>query len=146
MGNYEYATSIGSGSLPHVANGPVHHIAQGTFPVPSQRESLRGRRGDGAIILNPEDFSISVGLRNQAISIAGVATALPANPLEFRRALVVHNVGPGILYIGISTVTTVNGLPLAVNEKIAIDCQGTANVTLWGVSDSTSDVRILELA
>jgi len=146
MGNHEYATSIGSGTLPHIQHGPAHNVPQGTYPVSSQRDSLRTRRGDGVIVLNPEDFSISIGLRNQAISIAGAATALPAVPLENRKALVIHNVGPGILYIGLSTVTTANGLPLAVSEKIAIDCQGTASVTMWGVSDSTSDVRILELA
>lgn len=145
--NFEYATSIGSGTVPHVARGPVHNLAEGSYPISSQRDSLRNRRGDGAIILNPEDFSVSVGLRQQAVSVpGGTGVALPQTPLEFRRALVLHNVGPGILYIGLSNVTTADGFPIAVNEKIAIDCQGTPNVTLWGVSDSTSDVRILELA
>jgi hypothetical protein len=115
--------------------------------VPDQRTSLRARQGDGVILLNPENLSVSIGLRNQAITVpGGTGIALPATPLENRRALVLHNVGPGILYIGLSTVTTVDGFPIAVGEKIAIDAQGTPNLAIYGVSDSTCDVRILELS
>lgn len=143
----EQSTIIGSGCTPHVAHAPPYSIPPGTFPVPDQRTSLRARRGDSVIILNPENFSVSIGLRQQAISVpGGTGVALPLNPLENRRALVLHNFGPGTLYIGLPGVTTSDGFPIAVNEKIAIDCQGTPNVTLYGVSDSTCDVRVLELA
>jgi len=141
----EYSTIIGSGTTPHLAPSPVYNFPDGTFPIPDQRTDLRARRGEGTVILNPENFSVSIGLRQQAISVSS-EIALPLNPLENRRALVLHNAGPGILYIGLSGVTTIDGFPIAVNEKIAIDCQGTTNVTLYGVSDSTCDVRVLEFA
>lgn len=143
----EYSTIIGSGTTPHKANSSPYGIAEGTYPIPDQRTTLRAVRGDGVVLLNPADLSVSIGLRQQAISVpGGTGVALPQNPLENRRALVLHNMGPGTLYIGLPGVTTVDGFPIAVNEKIAIDCQGTPNVTLYGVSDSTCDVRVLELA
>lgn len=144
--NFEYATSIGSGTVPHVAHGPAHNLPDGSYPISSQRDSLRTRRGDGAIILNPEDFSVSIGLRVQAITVAGVAIPLPSNPLEFRRALVVHNNGSSVIYLGASNVTTSNGLPLAAGEKIAFDIQGNPNVVVYAISASSVNVRIMELA
>lgn len=143
----DYNTIIGSGTTPNVAQSPPYSITPGTYPIPSQRDSLRNRQGDGIVVLNPENFSVSIGLSHQAILVpGGTGVALPTTPLENRRALVLHNVGPGILYIGLVNVTTSDGFPIDVGEKIAIDVQGTPNVTLWGVSDSTSDVRILEFA
>jgi len=145
--NKQYSTVIGSGTIPHVAHGPAHGLPQGAYPGAHSKHELRTRLGDGVVVLNPEDFSVSIGLRQQAILVpGGTGVALPANPLENRRALVLHNSGPGILYIGLVGVTTADGFPIAVSEKIAIDCQGTPNVTLYGVSDSSSDVRVLELA
>lgn len=144
--NFEYATVIGSGTLPLVQHGPTHNITEGTYPVPDQRNSLRTRRGDGIVVLNPEDFSVSVGLRVQAVTVAGVAIPLPSNPMEFRRALVIHNNGSSTIYLGASSVTTSNGLPLAAGEKIAFDIQGNPNVVVYAISASSVDVRIMELA
>jgi hypothetical protein len=138
---------LGSGTTPNVAHAPPYGIPQGTYPVPDQRTNLRNRQGENVVLINPENLSVSIGLRNQAILVpGGTGVALPADPLENRRALVLHNAGPGTLYIGLVGVTTSDGFPIAVNEKIAIDCQGTPNVTLYGVSDSTCDVRVLEFA
>ena len=142
----EYNAVIGSGTTPNVAHAPPYGITPGTYPVPDQRTSLRNRQGDGIIVLNPENASVSIGLSQQAISVTGTATALPSSPLENRRALVIYNAGPGTLYVGTSSVSTANGMPMAVGEKIAFDIQGTPNVKVYGISDSTSDVRILELA
>lgn len=143
----DYSTVIGSGTTPHLAGSPVYAFPDGTFPVPSQRADLRTRRGDGVIILNPENFSVSIGLRQQSVAVpGGTGVPLPLQPLENRRSLVLHNAGPGTLYLGLAGVTSADGFPIAVNEKIAIDCQGTPNVTFYGVSDSTCDVRVLELA
>ena len=142
----DYNAVIGSGYTPNVAQSIPYGIAVGTYPVPDQRTNLRNRQGEGIVVLNPENFSVSIGLLNQAVAVGAIAVALPASPLENRRALVLHNVGPGILYIGLSSVSTANGFALAVGEKIAIDCQGTPNVTLYGVSDSSSDVRVLEFS
>lgn len=143
----EYNAVIGSGTTPNVAHAPPYGITPGTYPVPDQRTNLRNRQGDGVVVLNPENFSISIGLNHQAIAVSSVTgVALPTLPLENRRAIVLHNIGPGTLYIGLSTVTILNGFPIGVGEKIAIDSQGTPNVTLYGVSDSACEVRILELA
>ena len=146
MGNYEYGTTIGSGTVPHILQGPVHDLSRDTYPVPNQRNALKTRRGEGAIILNPEDFSINIGLTTGAITVATSAVPLPANPLEYRRALVVHNAGDVDVFLGGSNVTTANGLPLAAGEKIAFDIQGNPNVVVYAICATSSDVRIMELA
>jgi len=142
----EYTTFPGSGTTPALAYGPPHSLPENTFPVPSQRESLRTLQGDGSVILNPEDFSVSIGLSTSAVTVGGVAVALPANPLEFRRALVVHNNGNDTVYLGDSSVTTNSGLPLAAGEKIAFDIQNNQNVTVYAISSSSVNVRLMELA
>ena len=51
------------------------------------------------------------------------------------------------MYFGFTaSVTTSNGFPLVTNEKIAIDMAGNPNMRIWMISDSSSDVRLLELA
>jgi hypothetical protein len=144
----ELDVAIGSGTLPHV--GPLYppisaSFPEGRYPVVGGSE-LRSIRGSASVILNPEDFSIHVGLRQQAVAVSTSAVALPAVPYPYRRALVIHNAGPGTLYIGSSNVSTANGFPLALNEKIAVDIQGHDGVTIYGVSDSSVDARIIEFA
>lgn len=142
-----YSTVIGSGTTPHVSYAPPYAIPDNTYPIPDQRTQLRARQGEGVVVLNPENFSVSIGLRQQAILVpGGTGVALPLTPLENRRALVLHNAGPGTLYIGLVNVSTADGFPIAAGEKISIDAQGTPNVTVYGVSDSTCDVRVLELS
>jgi hypothetical protein len=89
----EYNVVIGSGTIPHLAAGPPFSVPDGTFPVPSQREDLRVRQGTASVIVNPEDFSVAIGIRQQAVTVGSSATALPTSPLEFRRAIVIHNLG-----------------------------------------------------
>lgn len=142
-----YDVVIGSGTLPGLA---AHHklggaIGGNTHPKVSNDRTLNARRGAGVVMLNPEDHSVHLGLLQQNLAVTS-AVPLPTNPLDSRRALVIHNNGPGILYVGTSNVTVANGFPLAVNEKMAIDIQGNTNVWVYGVSASTSDVRILEFA
>jgi hypothetical protein len=143
-----YDVVIGSGTLPSLAQ---HKRLQGTVgpdthPVVDNDRKINARRGLGAVVLNPEDHSVHLGLGQQNIAVSSTALPLPASPLDSRRALVIHNNGPDILYIGDPNVTTANGFPMAVNEKIAIDIQGNQNVWVYGVSAGTSDVRIMELA
>lgn len=144
--NKQYFTTVGSGTPPHVGYGPAHHFPEGAYPGAHSKNDLRTRVGDGAVILNPEDFSVSIGLRCQAVSVGMSATPLPLNPLEYRRALVVHNNGASTIYLGGSTVTTNSGLPLSAGEKIAFDIQNNPNVVVYAVAGSTVDVRIMELA
>lgn len=142
----EYTAVIGSGQVPHVAAAPPYSIAENTYPIPSQRDAIRTQQGQGAVILNPEDFSVSIGLRAQAVTVGTSATPLPANPLEYRRALVVHNNSGSTVFLGDSMVTTGQGLPLAAGEKISFDVAGTPNVTIYAVASTTVDVRLMELA
>ena len=143
-----YDVDIGSGTLPNLAQ---HKRLAGTIggdihPRVDNDRKLNARRGAGVVTLNPEDHSVHLGLGQQNITVSSSALPLPASPLDSRRALVIHNNGPDILYIGGSNVTTANGFPMAVNEKIAIDIQGNTNVWVYGVSAGTSDVRLMELA
>jgi len=138
---------IGSGTTPNVSFAPPYAIPPGTFPVPDQRTDLRNRLGENVVCINPEDHSVSISLRPQAIAVGGTAVALPATPLEYRRALVIHNNGTSTVYLGNSDVTTLTGFPLAAGEKIAFDIKGTPRTTVWAISGGSSvDVRILELA
>ena len=144
--NKQYSTVIGSGTVPHVAHGPTHHLPQGAYPGAHSKNELRTRVGDGMVVLNPEDFSVSIGLRTLAVTVGMSATPLPANPLEYRRALVVHNNSGTTIFLGDSSVTTNTGLPLAAGEKIAFDIQNNPNVVVYGVAGADADVRIMELA
>jgi len=147
MGNYEQSTVIGSGTVPSLYQGPTHGIADGTFPMPTQRDSLRTRRADRVAVANCEDFSVNIGLLSAAVTVATSATPLPAVSLEFRRALVVHNNSSVTVFLGDSSVTTANGFPLLAGEKMAFDIQGNQNVVVYGIVDSaTADVRVMELA
>lgn len=141
--------TIGSGLLPHV--GPAlsfisGHFPEGTYPVPAARDGLRTLEGQATVIINPEDFSVHLGLRQQAISVETSAVGLPTASFENRRALVIHNDGPNTLYIGGSDVTVANGFPLVEGEKISIAIQGHGGVVVYGIAAATTDVRILELA
>ncbi len=144
------SVSIGSGTLPHV--GPSlpsisGQFPDGTYPVPGSRNHLHTITGIATVLINPEDFSVHIGLRPQAITVGVTAVALPAVPLEYRRALVIHNASSNTIYIGDSGVTTSNGLPLIANEKIAVDIQSHAGMTIYGIAGTGgNDVRILELA
>jgi hypothetical protein len=144
--NKQYATTVGSGTIPHVGYGPAHSLTPGSYPGAHSKNELRTRVGDGAVILNPEDFSVSIGLRTSAITVGTSATPLPSNPMEYRRALVVHNNGASTVYLGDENVTVNSGLPLAAGEKIAFDIQGNPNVVVYAISGGSVNVRIMELA
>lgn len=145
---YEVNSVIGSGLVPNLQpQSPQYAFAEGTFPVPNARDSLRNRRADAVAVVNPSDFSVSIGGRTSQVTIGGSAVEILASPLEFRRALVIHNNGGSTVYLGFtSAVTTADGFPLTTNEKIAIDMCGNPNMRVWLISDASSDVRLLELA
>lgn len=144
--NREAFATIGSGTVPHKGYGPAHSFTPGAYPGASSKNDLRVRQGDQVIMINPEDFSVSIGLRSQSITVGTSATPLPVNPLEYRRALVVHNNSASTIFLGDSTVTTNSGLPIAAGEKIAFDIQNNPNVVVYAVAGSSVDVRIMELA
>lgn len=80
---------------------------------------------------------------NSAVALTSTAALLTAQvPHYYRKGCVIQNLGAGLAYIGFtSSVSTSNGLELAVDEKISID----GPVSVYGVSASTSDIRIWEL-
>lgn len=144
--NKEAFATMGSGTVPHMGYGPAYNFAPGAYPGANSKDSLRVRQGDQVIMINPEDFSVSIGLRSQAVTVGTSATPLPVDPLEYRRALVVHNNGNSTIFLGDSTVTINSGLPLAAGEKIAFDIQNNPNVVVYAVAGSNTDVRIMELS
>ncbi len=142
----EYTTVVGSGTVSQLAEHPDLTGLRQRYPVPSNRDQLRTRTGEGSVILNPEDFSVFLGLSVAAISISGVGVPLPDPPLRYRRALVLHNSGPDTLYIGPSGLNISNGFPINTNEKISIDITGNPNVYVYGISNGIANIRIMELA
>jgi len=144
--NKQYFSTIGSGCLPHIGYGPAHSFQAGLYPGANSKNDLRTRVGDGVIVLNPEDHSVSIGLRPQAITVGVTAVPLPVNPLEYRRALLIHNNGSSTIYLGDASVTVANGTPLLAGEKISFDITGVPNVTVYAISSTSVNVRILELA
>ena len=142
----EYTTVVGSGSISQLAEHPDLTGLRQRYPVPSNRDQLRTRTGQGSVILNPEDFSVFLGLNVTALAVSGVQAQLPEPPLKSRRALVLHNSGPDTLYIGPSGLSISNGFPINTNEKISIDITGNPNVYVYGISNGIANIRIMELA
>lgn len=140
------SVAAGSGLTPMMAVSPLYNFPSQLFPVPSQRDSLRTHAGQGVVVVNPENFSVSIGVRSQAITVTTSPTPLPASPLEFRRALVLHNSSVATIYLGGTNVSTSNGFPLLSGEKISIDIQGTPGATIYAVSGGSLELRILELS
>jgi len=145
---HDINTVVGSGTVANTQpSSPQYAFPEDTFPVPNARDQLRNRRADAVAVVNPSDFSVSIGGRNTQVDVSTAAIEVLASPLEFRRALVIHNNGGSTVYFGFSAgVTAANGFPLLTNEKIAIDMTGNPNMRIWMISDSSSDVRLLELA
>lgn len=142
----EYTSFLGSGTTPGINSfpGASPNMPEGSYPVPTNRGVLSARVGTGSVLINPEDLSAFLGVQSQAVTVDTSATLIPPTPLEYRRAILICNNGPGTIYIGNSGVTTSTGLPIAVNEKIAFDLQGV--IKLWAVSTVATDVRILEIS
>jgi hypothetical protein len=78
-----------------------------------------------------------------AVALTSTAALLTAEvDHSVRHGCVIQNLGAGIAYLGFdSTVTTSNGIELPVDSKVSID----GPVAIWGVSASTSDIRVWEL-
>jgi hypothetical protein len=144
----EVNTVAGSGTVANMQPmSPVYSFPEGTFPVPNAKDTLRNRRAESVAVSNPADFSVSIGLRSSQLNVTASAVELTPSPLEYRRAIVIHNDGASVLYLGHSSaVTTADGFPLAAGEKIAIDLTGNPNTAVYGISGGTSDVRIMEFA
>ena len=149
---HSLTVTFGSGILPHIGDyhpETLEVFQGGTYPQAKQQEGELRRLSNipPVAVLNPEDWSAHFGLRVTQIDVATSALPLPGSSLENRRAIAIQNLGPSTLYISDSeSVTTGNGYPLAPNsnKEIAIDIKG--NVRVYGISDGTCDVRVLEVS
>ena len=144
--NKEYSTNIGSGTTSAVGYGPVHNLDPDQFPGAGSRDALLTRSGDGVVMLNFEDLSVSIGLVSSAVTVGMISGAWPVTPLTYRRALVVHNFGASTIFLGDVNVTIATDLPLLAGEKIAFDIQNNPNVVVYAVAGADTDVRLMELA
>ena len=78
-----------------------------------------------------------------AVTVTTAATLIPTTALTGRRSTVIHNNGAVVVYLGNSSVTTADGLPISPNEKFSLDLD--ANVLLYGiVVTGTCELRVLE--
>lgn len=68
-------------------------------------------------------------------TIATTPTALPSG------VSLIQNLGPGNLYVGEGTVSTTTGVELPPDHTLTVTGEG----SMYAVSDSTSDVRTLEV-
>ena len=76
-------------------------------------------------------------------TVVNTATAIPSTAAVGRIHIIVKNNGASNVYLGNSSVTSSNGLPLEPGDVIAIDLK--EEVVLYGITSSgSSDVRTLE--
>ena len=88
--------------------------------------------------------SMGNGGNNEAIVVGTVATALPSDPLSGRKVLVIVNESDNTIYLGVSGVTTANGLPLYSKQAISIDVSNA--ITIYGIAAGAgNDIRVMEL-
>jgi hypothetical protein len=110
-----------------------------------RKDGRKYMTGTNVVVINPEDASAGGMFQTTQIDIGGVATQIVAAPLEYRRSVAIRNKSiAGTLYLGeTSSVTTDTGFPVEPGEVFQADING--NVQLWGISDATIDVRVIEL-
>lgn len=140
------AAIIGSGTLPYT---------RGILP-PSQRgvvsEGKGERQGIQTVVANPEDFNSVDAFTVSGVSIGTVPVKIwgpGINPLPRQRAIIMHNEGPGIAYIGPNSTSVIapSGMTLhitgAAQGVIGTELPFMHNVDIWARSTTTSQIRII---
>jgi hypothetical protein len=100
---------------------------------------------DGSININL--LGLDEDIKSTAISFsAGQMFKMPTTPLSDRKTLTIYPnlYADGNFYVGGPSLTTSNGLPLDSQAYIVIDAG--PSVDVWGVSDISGEVRILEVS
>lgn len=84
-------------------------------------------------------------IKSQAQSVTAAAK-IPSSALDKRVAVLIFNnsADGSVLYIGASDVTTSNGMPLYPRASVRIDIED--DIDVYGVSDGTALIRVLETA
>ncbi len=82
-------------------------------------------------------------LKSTSVSVGSTPVALPPTSLGGRRLVVIYNYSDFDIYLGDSTVTIENGLPLPASTPLCINLD--EKLSIYGVAGATScDVRVLE--
>lgn len=81
-------------------------------------------------------------VKESQITVGAIATKLPTTPLASRLTLLVFNNGSTTLFLGSSTVTTSTGMPLNPNSSLSFAIE--SGVDIYGITSSSTDVRLLE--
>lgn len=81
-------------------------------------------------------------IKQQTITVGATATKIPTTPLSKRKILLITNISANKIYIGNSSVTTVDGFPLLPWQSARIDIED--NIDVYGVASGNSEIRILE--
>tara|TARA_S200002703_G_scaffold32680_1_gene28486 strand:- start:41 stop:358 length:318 start_codon:yes stop_codon:yes gene_type:complete len=103
-------------------------------------------RGTNNVVINYEDIQSKLGVvQSSGLTVTGAAVHLsgPLTRLSGRRELLIQNLGAGALFIGGSNVTIANGVQVASGDLLRLDVLDVGDI--YGVSDGTASVRILEL-
>ena len=91
------------------------------------------------ILLDARQGGEFIGNGNASVGTTEV-TLRAAN--ELRTSIIVHNAGPGTLYLGTDGVTTGNTTPILDGGSLALDRSAAAKIN--AICSSTCDVRFFE--
>lgn len=83
--------------------------------------------------------------KSTLVSIGTSATPLPANPLEYRRSMILFNDSANTIYMGGSDVTTSNGLPV-LTQAYSPPIDAGQHMIIYAIAGSTSNVRVFEVS
>lgn len=109
-------------------------------------QNVRNMRGSNGVVVNYEDINSMLGIvQSSGLHVPGSRVQLtgPATRLRGRRQLLIQNLGAGNVFIGGSNVTTSNGVQVSSGSMITLDVLDFGD--LWAVSNSTADVRVMEM-
>ncbi len=89
--------------------------------------------------------SLKKQVRSTAVIVSTGATLLPAERLDYRRAISIKNPNLTMVYIGGGDVSTANGYPLRQNE--AYDADLDWDSLIYAIASAgTQTLRILEFS
>ncbi len=86
-------------------------------------------------------------VKTRAVTVTTALTPLPGEVLAYRRAVVVYNNSASVtIYVGGSTMTAADGMPVPPNSYSPAFDAGPKMIIYARTSASTADVRVMELS
>jgi len=129
--------------MTEIFGGPDSQTVDGTLPVTGPLTDVQLRASDVKITLDGETVQsdpLDTPLSSN-VTIGNTATKIPASEQSGRRLVVIYNGSDEDMYIGGSTVSTSNGIKLAVGISMSIEC----SAGLYGICTSGGKVlNVLE--